>query len=132
MAALVPLVVAAAAVNLDRLQTFSRLLIILTVTLLCTPVYTSSRIARGGEADMRLAARIISSNGGEAQQVFGDATDAYGLWPAIRHYGLSTEGFTPALKPAGRFWLLYGDFPCGSLRSWEVGGGMQLRLCSGG
>ena len=131
MAGLVPLVVAAAAVNFDRLQKSSCLLIILTVFLLSIPVYTASRIERKGEADMRVTAQIISSNGRQAQQVFGDATDAYGLWPTIRHYGLTTEGFTPTLKPVGRFWLLYGDLPCGALRTWDVGGGMQLRLCSG-
>lgn len=126
---LVTLVVVAAASSLATFERRTLWPIVLALLVVAIPAYTSVRLPRSGEADMRLVASIIDAGVERSSILAGDPTDAYGLGPTMARYGRASVAWMQSLRPTGDYWALYGPFECEAIESWDVGGNATLRLC---
>jgi len=105
-------------------------LVIVTLTLLSVPAFTEIRLPRENEPDMRRAAEIYLENVQPGQEVFVFGTDdAYGLWPAVRHYFPTTQ--TPVLtpQPSAPFWAAEAKIACNPIEEWDIGANTRVKLC---
>lgn len=126
---LVPIVVLAGGFAIGGLSRASWLAILLVLVLVSLPVYTAARLPRTGEADMRLAVALVEAHQNGPTSLFGDPTDAYGLWPAMKHYGVDSAQYSPTRSPTQPYWAVYDAPDCVPTGTWEVGGGATLKLC---
>ncbi len=127
---LVPIVIIAASIALSELRRKSILTIFVSLLIVSLPVYTNARMPRTGEADLRQAVSLLENSESGPLVVFGDPTDAYGLWPAILHYSLDSSKYSPTRSPSGEYWSVYGSDACLPLQSWDVGGQATLKWCA--
>jgi uncharacterized membrane protein len=127
---LVPVVLIGASIALGELRKRSMLMIFATFLVVSMPIYADSRMPRTGEADLRQAVFLLEQSDSGPVTVFGDPTDAYGLWPAILHYGLDSSKYSPSRSPEGEYWSVYGSDACVPLESWDVGGQATLKWCA--
>ena len=126
---LVPLVVIAGAVSIAVLPTRSLNAVMLVLVVVSLPAYTSIRLPRSGEANMREVVRILDAEGAHDDVIFGHPTDAYGLGQALMRYGMQEFTGTITREPTTEYWSLYGDSACVPIQSWPVGADAELRLC---
>jgi uncharacterized membrane protein len=129
-ATLVPIVIIGASIALGELRKRSMLLILATFLIVSLPIYADSRMPRSGEADIRQAVMILEQSESGPVAVFGSPAEAYGLWAAIRYYGLDSAKYTPTKSPEGEYWSVYGSDDCRPLQSWDVGGQATLKWCA--
>ena len=106
-------------------------LVIVTLALVSIPAFTEIRLPRTNEPDMRRAAEIYLENSRPDQAVFVfGLDDAYGLWPAVRHY--FPEAPVPSLtsQPSVPFWAAEAKVECVPIESWDIGANTQINLCA--
>ena len=127
---LVPIVVLAGATSIAAVPRSSSVSILLVLLMVSLPVYTAARMPRTGEADLRLAVAFMGERSDGPRMVFGDSTDAYGLWPAMKYYGTQVGLYEPIRAPQGQYWAVDNAPDCMPLETWDVGGNATLKLCA--
>jgi len=127
----VPMLALSAGLALSTYGSRVVVLVIVTLTLVSIPAFTEIRLPRENEPDMRRAAEIYVENlqPGQAVFVFG-VDDAYGLWPAVRHYFPDVP--TPRLtsQPSIPYWAAEAKIECSPIQEWDIGAQTQVRLCA--
>ncbi len=106
-------------------------LVVLTLALVSIPAFTEIRLPRPNEPDMRQAAEIYLENSQPDQAVFVfGLSDAYGLWPAVKHYfpAAQTPSLTP--QPSVPFWAAEAKVDCEPIEEWDIGANTRISLCA--
>jgi len=118
----------------NALSTFSpKVIAVVTVTLalVSIPAFTEVRLPRPNEPDMRRAAEIYVENSRPDQAVFVfGLDDAYGLWPAVRHYFPETPAPLLTPQPSVPFWAAEARVECEPIAQWDIGANTQVSLCA--
>jgi len=127
----VPVLALSAGIALSTYSPTVIALLTVTLTLMSIPAFTEVRLPRPNEPDMRRAAEIYVENSRPDQAVFVfGLDDAYGLWPAVRHYFPDTPAPLLTPQPSVPFWAAEARVECEPIEQWEIGANTQVNLCA--